>query len=141
MQDRANGVRGIAMEPITAHYYLSSTLIGVYRTKGAKGNHDMKQPRIDLPRKAIAEFCRRNHIKRLSLFGSVLRGEHGSESDIDFLVEFEQDHIPGYLGLAGMELELSDLLGGRKVDLRTPSELSRYFRDEVLAEAEVQYGE
>ncbi|MFZ5865412.1 MAG: nucleotidyltransferase family protein [Thermodesulfobacteriota bacterium] len=101
----------------------------------------MKQPRIDLPRKAIEDFCRRNHIKRLSLFGSVLRGEHGPESDIDFLVEFEQGHIPGYLGLAGMELELSDLLGGRKVDLRTPSELSRYFRDEVLAEAEVQYGE
>jgi uncharacterized protein len=97
----------------------------------------MTRSRIELPRKVIEEFCRRNHIRRLSLFGSALRGESGLDRDIDFLVEFEQGHTPGNLGLAGMELELSALLGGRKADLRTPNELSRHFRDQVVAA--VQY--
>ena len=95
--------------------------------------------RIDIPKEQIAEFCRRHYIRKLSLFGSVLRNDFRPDSDVDVLVEFEPDHIPGLIRFAGMELELSDLLGGRKVDLNTPQCLSRYFRDEVLAEAEEQY--
>jgi hypothetical protein len=94
---------------------------------------------VQYDRARVAEFCRRNHIRRLALFGSVLREDFGPDSDIDVLVEFVPGRGPGYLGLAGMELELSDILGGRKVDLRTPHELSRYFRDKVLAEAQVEY--
>lgn len=87
----------------------------------------------------LAVFCRRHHIRRLSLFGSTLKGTAGPDSDVDFLVEFDPAHTPGYIALAGMELELSDMLGGKRVDLRTPRELSRYFRDEVLATAQVRY--
>ncbi|HEX8708873.1 MAG TPA: nucleotidyltransferase family protein, partial [Pyrinomonadaceae bacterium] len=89
----------------------------------------------------VAEFCRRHHITRLSLFGSILRDDFRPQSDIDVLVEFEPQYVPGLLRLAGMERELSALLGNRKVDLRTPQDLSRYFRDEVLATAEVQYAQ
>ena len=96
---------------------------------------------LNLPRAKIAEFCRRNHIRKLSLFGSTLRGEDSSESDVDFIVEFRPGEGPGYFGLARMERELSGILGGRKADLRTPHELSRYFRDEVLASAKVEYAE
>lgn len=95
---------------------------------------------IDLPREKIAEFCRRNHIRKLSLFGSVLRGDFGPDSDIDFLVEFDPEHIPGLIRLAGMELELAEILG-HKVDMRTQEDLSRYFRKEVLDSAQVQYAE
>ena len=100
----------------------------------------MNKVRVDLPKEKIAEFCRRNHIRRLALFGSVLRGDFRPDSDIDFLVEFDPNHIPGLIRLAGMELELTELLG-RKVDLRTAQELSRYFRQEVTDSAEVQYAE
>jgi hypothetical protein len=96
---------------------------------------------LNMPRAKIAEFCKRNHIRKLSLFGSVLRGDASPGSDVDFVVEFEPAATPGYFGLARMERELSEILGGRKADLRTPSELSRYFRDEVLAQAKVQYAE
>jgi len=94
-------------------------------------------PQIDIPKDRIAEFCRINHIRRLALFGSVLRDDFGPDSDIDVLVEFEPGQSPG-LRFFGMEIELSEILG-RKVDLNTPGFLSDYFRDEVLAEAEVQY--
>jgi predicted nucleotidyltransferase len=97
--------------------------------------------RIEIPYQKIEEFCKRNHIRKLSFFGSVLRSDFQPKSDVDVLVEFEPDYIPGYIRLAGMELELSEILGGRKVDLNTPQCLSRYFRDEVLAEAEVQYAQ
>lgn len=93
---------------------------------------------IAVPRETIAEFCRRNHIRKLSLFGSVLTPRFGPTSDVDVLVEFEPDHIPGLFGVARMERELSDIFG-RKVDLRTPEDLSRYFRDEVVAGALAQY--
>ena len=93
---------------------------------------------IELPRERIEAFCVRHDIRKLSLFGSVLTERFGPASDIDVLVEFEPGKGPGYIGFAGMELELSELLG-RKVDLRTPGELSRYFRDKVLASAVVQY--
>ena len=75
----------------------------------------------------------------MSLFGSVLKGADRPDSDIDLLVEFEPNNVPGLLGMAAIEAELSDLLGGRRVDLRTPQELSRYFRDEVVRAAEVQF--
>lgn len=93
-----------------------------------------------LPKKQIAAFCSRNHIRRLSLFGSVHRGESRADSDVDLLVEFDPNHIPGFIGLAGMELELTELLG-RKVDLRTREDLSRYFRQEVVDSARVLYAE
>jgi uncharacterized protein len=96
---------------------------------------------IALPRDRLDEFCRRNHIARLSLFGSVLREDFRPDSDVDVLVEFEEGHTPGFLGLARMEEELSEILGGRKVDLRTPQDLSRYFCEEVLDAAVVQYAQ
>ena len=86
----------------------------------------------------LADFCQRHHIRRLAFFGSVLRDDFGPDSDIDVLVEFEPGHTPGLITLAGMEIELSQLLG-RKADLRTPAELSHYFRQEVLDTAQVQY--
>jgi len=95
--------------------------------------------RIILPKEQIAGFCRRHHIRRLAVFGSALRDDFGPESDIDFLVEFDHACIPTLFDIAAVEQELSELLGGQKVDLRTPEDLSRYFRDKVLAEAEVQY--
>ncbi|MBI3323176.1 MAG: nucleotidyltransferase family protein [Candidatus Omnitrophica bacterium] len=94
--------------------------------------------KIAINRRKIAEFCRRHHIRRMSLFGSVLRDDFGPDSDVDVLVEFEPGATAGFLRLAAMELELSKILG-RRADIRTPAELSRYFRDEVLREAEVQY--
>ena len=96
---------------------------------------------IVLPKEQIADFCRRRHIRRLAIFGSALRSDFNESSDIDILVEFEPEHSPGLFGMAHMERELSALLGGRKVDLRTPEDLSRYFRQEVLNEAEVQYAQ
>jgi predicted nucleotidyltransferase len=96
---------------------------------------------IILPKEQITDFCHRRHIRRLAIFGSALRSDFKESSDIDILVEFEPEHIPGLFGMARMERELSALLGGRKVDLRTPEDLSRYFRQEVLNEAEVQYAQ
>ena len=93
---------------------------------------------VELPRREIEAFCQRHHVRRLSLFGSILTPRFRPTSDIDVLVEFVRGHSPGYFGLSGMEMELSELLG-RKVDLRTPGELSRYFRDNVLSSAAVQY--
>lgn len=88
---------------------------------------------------ALASLCQRSHIRRLSLFGSVLKGTDQPDSDVDLLVEFEPGKEPGLLGLARIESALSLLLGGRKVDLRTPQDLSKHFRDDVLRTAQVQY--
>jgi len=88
---------------------------------------------------ALASICRRHRIRRLSLFGSMLKGVSRPDSDIDLLVEFEPDAKPSLLTMAKIELELSSLLGGRKIDLRTAQDLSRYFRDEVVRSAELQY--
>ena len=96
-------------------------------------------PQVSVSKIALAAFCQEHGIKRLAIFGSALREDFGPESDINMLVEFEPDRIPGLLGIAGMELELSELFTGRKVDLRTPEDLSPYFRQDVLAIAEVQY--
>lgn len=105
-----------------------------------KGDISMNKVRIELPGEKIEEFCKRNHIRRLSIFGSVLRGDFRPDSDIDIIVEFDPTHMPGLIRLAGMEIELTEILG-RKVDLRTPQDLSRYFRQDVLNSAEVQYAE
>ena len=93
-----------------------------------------------LPQQELAAFCRRNRIRKLALFGSILREDYGPDSDIDMLVEFKRGHPVGLLRMAALERELSELLK-RKVDLRTPAELSRHFRDEVLRTSEVQYVE
>lgn len=95
--------------------------------------------RLPLDATTLAGFCKRHHIRRLALFGSQLKGTARPDSDIDLLVEFEPGQVPGLLALASMELALSELVGGRRVDLRTAEDLSRYFRDEVLRTAEVQY--
>jgi predicted nucleotidyltransferase len=87
----------------------------------------------------VREFCERNHIRRLSVFGSALGDDFTEGSDVDLLVEFHPDHIPGLLGVARMEEELSRLLGGRRVDLRTAADLSRYFRAEVVEGAVTVY--
>ncbi len=100
----------------------------------------MLPERPKIPKDLIAEFCRKHHIRKLALYGSCLREDFGPESDIDFLVEFAPQHIPTLFDVAGMEIELSGMLG-RKVDLRTAQDLSRYFRDDVVALAEVQYAE
>ncbi len=100
----------------------------------------MDRDGIVFPKDKVAEFCRRNHIRKLALFGSVLRDDFGADSDVDVLVEFEQGHTVGLLRMAGLQIELSEMLG-REVDLRTPAELSRYFRDEVVRSAEIQYAE
>ena len=96
--------------------------------------------RIDLDQAVVEAFCRKHGLRKLSLFGSVLRDDFRPDSDVDVLVEFRQGVRAGYLTMAAMERELSQLLG-RRVDLRTPAELSRYFRDDVLQAAEVRYAE
>jgi len=95
---------------------------------------------VVIPKEKLAEFCKRNHIRKLSIFGSALRENLGPDSDIDLLVEFDPDNIPGLIRLAGMENELSEILE-RKVDIRTAQDLSRYFRQDVIKSSEVQYAE
>lgn len=98
----------------------------------------MNNKNLQVHHETITEFCIKNKIKKLSLFGSVLTDSFNPDSDIDILVEFESGKGPTLLGLARMERELSEILG-RKVDLRTPQELSIYFRNKVLSTAQVQY--
>ena len=93
--------------------------------------------RPEIPKEKIAAFCRKHHIRKLALFGSVLREDFRYESDVDVLVEFEPGHVPG-LAFFSMEEELTEILG-HKVELHTPQFLSRHFRDRVMADAEIQY--
>jgi predicted nucleotidyltransferase len=95
---------------------------------------------ISIPKDKITDFCRRHHIRRLALFGSVLRDDFGPQSDIDVLVEFEPDAKVGLFKLYDLEQELSRILGGRKVEISTPKSLSKYFRDTVVSEAQALYG-
>lgn len=95
-------------------------------------------PRFTIPQETLADFCSRNRIRRLALFGSVLREDFGPHSDIDVLVEFDPNASVGLIRLAGMELELGEAVG-RRVDLNTPRSISPYFRDRVLSEAVTQY--
>ena len=97
----------------------------------------MKLP-ISIDAAQIAAFCEQHHIVKLAFFGSVLTDRFNDESDVDVLVEFHPDHIPGLFALAGMEFDLSEILG-RKADMRTPKDLSHYFRDEVVKNAVVQF--
>jgi uncharacterized protein len=96
---------------------------------------------LELPEPLLTRFCERYHVRRLSLFGSVLREDFGPDSDVDVLVEFEPGQSVDFFDLFDMEEELSQMLGGRRVEINTPNSLSRYFRDEVAAEAEVQYAQ
>ncbi len=98
----------------------------------------MKPERFKLSKEQIAEFCRKNHINKLAFFGSILRDDFRPDSDIDVLVTFDRSVPITLFDIAGMEIELTEMIG-RKVDLRTPGDLSKYFRDQVVAEAEVQY--
>jgi predicted nucleotidyltransferase len=98
----------------------------------------MKPERVNLTKEEIAEFCRKYHIKRFAFYGSVLRDDFRQDSDIDILVALDYSYRTGLLKMARMERELSEMIG-RQVDLRTPEDLSDYFRGKVLAEAEVQY--
>jgi len=93
---------------------------------------------LTVPRRKIHSFCEANGIQRLSFFGSVLRDDFHQDSDIDILVEFDSSRRVGFLAMARMEIELTQILG-RKVDMRTPAELSRYFREDVIKVARVQY--
>jgi len=97
----------------------------------------MGRARIEIPKDRVSEFCVRHHIRKLALFGSVLRDDFQPTSDVDVLVEFDPAFVPG-LEFFALESELSEILG-RKVDLNTPAFLGRYFRDRTLAEAEVEY--
>ena len=99
-----------------------------------------KRVQFKIPKKKIEAFCKNHSIRKLSFFGSFLRKDFGPDSDVDILVEFEPGQKVGFLKLAGMERELSEILN-HKVDLRTPAELSRYFRQEVLDSAKVQYAQ
>jgi len=100
----------------------------------------MERYRLPVSRGQLGEFCRRQRIRRLSLFGSALREDFRPDSDVDVLVEFEPDCRVGLIRLAAIERELGELIG-RKVDLRTPADLSQYFREEVTRLAEVQYAQ
>jgi len=92
----------------------------------------------EIPKDKLVNFCRKNHIRKLSIFGSAIREQLGPESDIDLLVEFEEDHTPGLFSIVKIEMDFAEMLS-RKVDLRTPEDLSRYFRDEVMRNARLQY--
>jgi hypothetical protein len=96
---------------------------------------------MSIPAEQIAAFCRRNHIRKLSLFGSVLREDFNSGSDVDVLVEFEPEHVPGFFHLSELEQELSQMFGGRRIDLVTPKFLNHRIRDQILSAARVQYAE
>ena len=95
--------------------------------------------KVPVSREKVAQFCRRHMIRKLSLFGSVLRDDFRADSDVDVLVEFEPGAVVGFFELYDMEQELSQLLNGCQVEINTPGSLSKYFRDRVLDEAEVQY--
>ena len=100
----------------------------------------VQKTRIDIPTPELAELCRRHHIRKLMLFGSVLRADFGPDSDIDILVEFEPNHFVGFR-IFQVEEELSQLFGGRKIDLVNPKFLNRHLKERVLASAQVHYAE
>ena len=113
----------------------------------ADGRHPVKEnvspvaSNVPIAKEELAFLCKAHGIRRLAIFGSALRDDFHSESDIDVLVEFQPGRVPGLLRIAGIEIDLSRLFGGRKVDLRTPEDLSPYFREQVLDDAEVQYAQ
>jgi hypothetical protein len=132
------GIGGRAASP--RKHLLCTGTIGIQGSSYIGRRMSMSRAKIEIPKEKLAEFCHRHHIRKLSLFGSVLTESFTPESDVDVLVEFEPERTPGMLRMAGLELELSELLG-RKVDLRTAAELSRYFREEVVCSGEIQYAQ
>jgi len=96
--------------------------------------------RLPIPHERISEICQHYHITKLALFGSVLRDDFRPDSDVDVLLEFEPEHTPGLLSLVRIERELTAIIG-RQVDARTPNDLSRYFRQSVLEQAEIHYAQ
>ena len=106
-----------------------------------KGSVSSVASNVSIAKEELASLCNAHGIRRLAIFGSALRDDFHLESDIDVLVDFQPGRVPGLLGIAGIEIELSRLFGGRKVDLRTPEDLSPYFREQVLDDAEVQYAQ
>lgn len=94
---------------------------------------------LTISKDEISSYCKRNHISKLAIFGSALRDDFNPDSDVDVLVEFLPGFTPGFFGIVEMQDQLSAIFAGREVDLRTPEDLSRYFRDEVIETAEVQY--
>lgn len=103
-------------------------------------DHSATQLQINLPSTELKAFCVRHHIRSLSLFGSVLRDDFDTASDIDVLVDFEEGHTPDFFALYFIEQELSGLLGGREIDLVTRKALNPHLRDGVLADALRIYG-
>jgi len=101
----------------------------------------MRRTGIEISRDRLADFCQRNHILKLALFGSVLREDFGPESDVDVLVEFDPEYLPGFLRLHDIETQLSSIFGGRRIDLVTEKFLNRRIRERILSDAEVQYAE
>lgn len=101
--------------------------------------NEVFSPKIEIPTRQIRSFCAKNHIRKLALFGSVLTKHFRKKSDVDVLVEFIPGHIPGLIGISQLECELEDIIG-RHVDLRTPKDLSPYFRDEVISTSYPIYG-
>jgi hypothetical protein len=118
---------------------VSDTLDELLREAQAKPGRKASRARIPVAPGRIAAFCRANGIQWLALFGSVLTERFGPQSDVDLLVEFEPGASVSLFRMSELEAELSRILGGRKVDLRTPGDLSRYFKNEVLSEAETLY--
>lgn len=101
--------------------------------------NEIIKPKIDIPLEEIRHFCKENHIEKLALFGSVLTDHFRKKSDVDILVEFDSKHIPGLIGISRLEYELGEIVG-RRVDLRTPKDLSPYFRNDVISQAYHLYG-
>lgn len=97
------------------------------------------KPKINIPLQKIRHFCLKNHIRKLALFGSVLTNHFRKKSDVDILVEFDSKHIPGLIGITELQYELEEIIG-REVDLRTPNDLSPFFRNDVITEAYHLYG-
>ena len=114
--------------------------LGHHLAPAPHGPHNRNMiKRLPIEPSELAAFCEANGIRKLSLFGSQLHGTSRPDSDIDLLVEFYPDRVPGLFKIAEMEFQLSNMLGGKKVDLRTPEDLSRYFRQAVIQEAAEQY--
>jgi predicted nucleotidyltransferase len=132
-----SGIPGAVVEQCGTMMDKDSVLETVSLPMEERLGEDLIVRRFHVPENRLAEFCRRHHIRKLSLFGSVLRDDFKPDSDIDVLVEFEPGHVPGF-AIIDMEKELSQL-AGRKVDLRTAGDLSRYFRERVVSEARLEY--
>ena len=135
--DRAARQRGV--ETVPGSGTQCDPAVGAIRAPFRDQRTSSARSRVPIPQEELAALCKANGIRKLAIFGSALREDFNSESDIDFLAEFEPGQVPSLIGLAGIQIALTDLLGGREADLRTAEDLSEYFRDKVLGEAETLY--